>query len=40
MYELVATGAIPSIRIGRAIRIRPEALEKWIAERETKEPFG
>jgi excisionase family DNA binding protein len=29
-YELVATGALPSIRIGRSVRIPREALETWI----------
>lgn len=31
-YQLVRSGKIPTIRIGRAIRIPVEALERWIAE--------
>lgn len=37
-YELIAAGAIPSIRIGSSIRVPVEALREWInqqiAERE------
>ena len=35
MYELVRTRAIPSIRLGRSVRIRRATLLKWIQERET-----
>jgi excisionase family DNA binding protein len=34
-YSLIAGGDIPSLRLGTAIRVRPEALERWIAARET-----
>ncbi len=30
IYELLATGEIPSIHIGRSIRIPAKALEEWI----------
>ena len=30
-YELVASGEIPSIRIGRAVRVRPEDVRQWLA---------
>ncbi len=30
IYELLATGEIPSVRIGRSIRIPAKALEEWI----------
>ncbi len=32
IYELLATGEIPSKRIGRSIRIPAKALEEWIDE--------
>ena len=35
-YELLASGAIPVIRFGRAIRIPRTAVERWVAE-QTKE---
>jgi excisionase family DNA binding protein len=31
-YELLASGAIPVIRFGRAIRIPRSAVERWLAE--------
>jgi excisionase family DNA binding protein len=31
-YELVATGDIPSVRIGRSIRISRKELECWLQE--------
>lgn len=31
-YELLATGAIPVIRFGRAIRIERSAVERWVRE--------
>lgn len=30
-YELVAAGVLPTIRIGRAVRIPRRALDGWIA---------
>jgi|MudIll2142460700_1097286.scaffolds.fasta_scaffold49030_2 excisionase family DNA binding protein len=32
-YELIASGEIPVIRFGRAIRIPRGALEKWIEQK-------
>ncbi len=34
VYELLASGEIPSVTIGRCRRIRREALERWAEERE------
>ena len=34
VYELIRTGQLPVIRIGRSVRIRREALERWVAELE------
>lgn len=31
-YELLASGAIPVIRVGRAIRVPRRAVEQWIAD--------
>ena len=33
VYMLVERGELPSIRIGRSVRIRPEDLEKFIDEK-------
>lgn len=30
-YELIRTGTIPAVRIGRQVRVDPVALEEWIA---------
>ena len=30
-YELVARGELPSVRLGRVIRVPRQALEAWIA---------
>ena len=30
IYEMLATGELPSIRIGHSIRIPAKALEAWI----------
>ncbi len=32
VYELIASGQLPSITIGSARRVPTEALAKWIAE--------
>jgi excisionase family DNA binding protein len=33
VYEMIAEGELPVIRIGRAVRIPRGELERWIAER-------
>ena len=30
MYELIATGAIDTVRVGRLRRIRPDALQSYV----------
>lgn len=30
IYELIRTGQLPVVRIGRSVRIRREALERWL----------
>jgi len=32
VYQLIAEGIIPSVRIGRAIRIPREAWDEWLRE--------
>ncbi len=34
MYQLVAGGIVPSVRIGTAIRVPAAALEKWVADQQ------
>ncbi len=34
-YELLATGVIPSIQIGKSVRVDPEVLEDWLISRTT-----
>lgn len=29
-YELIRTGVIPAVRIGRQVRVDPVTLEEWI----------
>lgn len=31
-YELVADGEIPSVRIGRSVRVNRRELDKWLKE--------
>lgn len=33
IYKLIATGEIPSVRIGRAVRVPAAALQRWLEER-------
>ncbi len=35
MFELIATGQIPSVQIGRARRVRRRALEEFAARMES-----
>lgn len=32
-YELVAEGEIPSVRIGRSVRVNRRELERWLDNR-------
>ena len=40
MYELIARGEIPSVRLGRCLRVSKESLQKWIREREQESKDG
>jgi excisionase family DNA binding protein len=33
VYELMASGELPTVRIGGSVRVPAAALEKWIAEK-------
>ena len=35
VYELINTGELPSVRIGRCIRVPKSSLENWIKARIT-----
>jgi len=37
-YELIARGDLPSIRLGRSVRVPRAALEAWISARTTVAP--
>ncbi|MFC1930894.1 helix-turn-helix domain-containing protein [Chloroflexota bacterium] len=34
VYELIARKEIPSIRIGRCIRVSSESLQRWLRDQE------
>lgn len=38
--ELTRSGALPSVKIGKYVRIRPTALAQWLAEQEAKKPLS
>lgn len=35
-YEMMGSGELPVIRIGRSLRVRIESLERWIEEKENE----
>lgn len=36
IYELIAAGAFPTIRVGRAVRASVTALQKWVEEQNNQ----
>jgi len=34
VYEMLSTGELPSIRVGRCIRVNKASLDKWISNQE------
>lgn len=32
-YQLMRTGQIPTVRLGRAVRVRPQDLNKYVSSR-------
>ena len=39
-YELVADGEIPSVRIGRSVRVSRKELERWLEEQRQPSARG
>jgi predicted DNA-binding transcriptional regulator AlpA len=37
MYEMIETGELPTIHIGRAVRVSSNAIGKWVEEHEQQE---
>jgi excisionase family DNA binding protein len=37
VYEMIATGELPTIHIGRAVRVSSNAIGKWVEEHEQQE---
>jgi hypothetical protein len=37
MYEMIATGELPTIPIGRAVRVSSNAIGEWVEEYEQQE---
>jgi excisionase family DNA binding protein len=37
IYELIGSGDLPVIRVGKAVRIPVAALEKWVEQRQHQE---
>jgi excisionase family DNA binding protein len=38
VYELLAAGVIPSVRIGKSVRVPADRLRQWIEELQAGEP--
>lgn len=36
-YALIASGELPSVRIGRAVRVPVDALKEWVERQTNKE---
>lgn len=36
VYHLAASGQIPSVRVGKALRISKEAIDRWIRAQEER----
>ena len=40
IYELIARKVIPSVRLGRCLRVPTESLNKWLKEQENQRQDG
>lgn len=40
IYELIARNEIPSVRLGRCLRVPAESLQQWLKEQEIKRHNG
>lgn len=36
-YAMIASGELPSVRIGRAVRVPVDALKQWVEQQTNKE---
>ncbi len=36
VFELIAAGELPAVRIGRAVRVPRAGLERWVQERSAE----
>ena len=34
-YELIARGELPTVRVGRSVRVPAEALRAWVRDRQS-----
>ena len=39
IYEMLATGELPSVRLGRSVRIPVTALRQWIAGKQSERDY-
>ena len=39
-YEMMASGEVPVVRIGRSVRVPAESLRRWISDRVESEGEG
>ena len=37
VYELIARKELPSVRLGRCIRVPSESLQRWLRDKESRE---
>jgi len=40
IYELIARREIPSVRLGRCLRVPTESLKQWLKDQETRRHDG
>jgi len=40
IYELIARREIPSVRLGRCLRVPTESLQRWLIDQESKRQDG
>ena len=40
IYELLASGTLPSVRIGASVRVPVDALRAWVERRLNENPSG
>ncbi len=38
-YQLIASGEIPSVKIGKSRRVPVEALRAWVQEKAAEQPW-